>query len=158
MTLPPFQRLLDQHRDEVHRFLLAAAGPEDADDCFQETVISALRAYPRLRSADNLRAWLLTIAHHKAIDSHRARGRRAVPVIAAELDTAIDPVPVTAGEEPELWQRVRELPPKQRAAIVLRFVVDLRHAQAAEVMGCSEDAARRSLHEALNTLRKDWTP
>ncbi len=158
MRLPPFQRLLDQHRDEVHRFLLAAAGPQEADDCFQETVISALRAYPRLGSADNLRAWLLTIAHRKAIDAHRARGRRAVPVAASELETAVDPEPALGGGEPELWQRVRELPPKQRAAVVLRFVVDLPHTQAAEVIGCSEDAARRSLHEALNTLRKDWTP
>lgn len=156
MRLPPFQRLLDQHRDEVHRFLLAAAGPQEADDCFQETVISALRAYPRLGSADNLRAWLLTIAHRKAIDAHRARARRAVPVAAHEPEPAFDPAPTDG--EPELWERVRALPPKQRAAVVLRFVVDLRHAQAAEVMACSEDAARHSLHEALNTLRKEWKP
>ncbi len=155
MRLPPFQRLLDSHRDEVHRFLVATAGPQEADDCFQETVLSALRAYPRLRSADNLRAWLLTIAHRKAIDAHRARGRRAVPTADSELEAGVLPGPAGGGE-PELWRHVRELPPKQRAAVVLRFVVDLRHAQAAEVMGCSEDAARRSLHEALSTLRKDW--
>ncbi|MDQ6750104.1 MAG: RNA polymerase sigma factor [Actinomycetota bacterium] len=155
MRLPPFQRLLDSHRDEVHRFLVATAGPQEADDCFQETVLSALRAYPRLRSADNLRAWLLTIAHRKAIDAHRARGRRAVPTPDSALEAGIGAGPAGGGE-PELWQRVRELPPKQRAAVVLRFVLDLRHAQAAEVMGCSEDAARRSLHEALSTLRKDW--
>lgn len=157
MRLPPFQRLLDCHRDEVHRFLVGAAGPQEADDCFQETVISALRAYPRLRSADNLRAWLLTIAHRKAIDGHRARARRAMPVQTSELETGIEPEPAR-GSEPELWQHVRELPPKQRAAIVLRFVADVSHAEAAEVIGCSEDAARRSLHEALTNLRKDWKP
>ena len=80
MKLPPFQVVFEAERTDVYRFLLATAGPADADDCFQETWISALRAYPRLRSAENLRGWLLRIAQNKAIDAHRARGRRAVPV------------------------------------------------------------------------------
>ena len=80
VRLPPFQALLDEHRDDVYRFLVASLGRDEADDCFQETFISALRAYPRLRDASNLRSWLFTIAHRKAIDAHRARGRRAVPV------------------------------------------------------------------------------
>ena len=157
MRLPPFQRLLDEHGDQVHRFLVAAAGPDEADDCFQETVISALRAYPRLRRVDDLRAWLFTIAHRKAIDAHRARRRRAVPVAEPVGAARLVAGPSVDGE-PELWQRVRELPPKQRTAVVLRFVADLPHAQAAAVLGCSEPAARRSLHEALNTLRKEWSP
>ena len=82
MMLPPFQVLLDEHRTDVYRFLVATAGPSDADDCFQETWISALRAYPNLRRGDNLRAWLFRIAQNKSIDAHRARGRRAVPVAA----------------------------------------------------------------------------
>ena len=157
MRLPPFQRLLDQHGDDVHRFLVSAAGRQDADDCFQETIVAALRAYPRLRSADDLRAWLLTIAHRKAIDAHRARERRAVPVRGPEPESIVESGPVSGGE-PELWERVRALPAKQRTAVVLRFVLDLGHAEAARVMGCSQDAARRSLHEALTTLRKDWRP
>jgi len=147
--------MLEENRDDVHRFLLAAAGPNEADDVFQETFIAALRAYPRLRPDSNVRGWLLTIAHRKAIDAHRARGRRAVPV--AEVDrggTGDHALNGTTGDS-ELWARVRALPPKQRAAIVLRFVVDLNHAEAAEIIGCSEAAARRSLHEALSKLRKD---
>src|SRR5437763_795586 len=70
MSLPPFQRILDAHAPHVQRFLVAAVGRDDADDCFQETFLSALRAYPRLRHRTNLRAWVLTIAHRKAIDSH----------------------------------------------------------------------------------------
>ena len=62
------------------RYLVAAVGSSDAEDCFQETFIAALRAYPRLRAGSNLRAWVLTIAHRKALDAHRARSRRAVPV------------------------------------------------------------------------------
>jgi len=158
VRLPPFQRVLDEHRDEVHRFLLAAAGPNDADDCFQETFIAALRAYPRLRPGSNVHGWLLTIAHRKAIDAHRARGRRAVPVAEVDRGGADDPALDGSGGDPELWARVRALPPKQRAAVVLRFVADLSHAEAAEIIGCSEDAARRSLHEGLSKLRKDWKP
>ena len=153
VTLPPFQRLLDEHRDDVHRFLVASAGLQDADDCFQETFIAALRAYPRLRDGSNLRAWLLTIAHRKAIDAHRARARR--PLAVAEPPEAVAPAPNPG--EPELWERVRALPPKQRSAVVMRYVADLPHAEVARVLDCSEEAARRSVHEGLSKLRKEWT-
>jgi DNA-directed RNA polymerase specialized sigma24 family protein len=154
VRLPPFQALLDEHRDDVYRFLVASLGRDEADDCFQETFISALRAYPRIRDASNLRSWLFTIAHRKAIDAHRARGRRAVPV---------EEVPEQAGAggiglngEPELWRAVRGLPAKQRAAVLHRYVNDLAYADIGQVMGCSEDAARRSVHEGLKKLRTVW--
>src|SRR5437763_201759 len=90
LTMPPFQRLLDAYGRDIHRFLVATVGRGDADDCYQETWLAALRAYPRLRDASNLRGWLLTVAHHKAIDHLRARRRQAVPV--AELpDVPDDP-------------------------------------------------------------------
>jgi RNA polymerase sigma factor (sigma-70 family) len=158
VRLPPFQRVLDEHRDEVHRFLIAAAGPNDADDCFQETFIAALRAYPRLRPDSNLGGWLLTIAHRKAIDAHRARGRRAVPVAEVDPGGGDDPALDGVNRDAELWAEVRTLPDKQRAAIVLRYVADLSHAEAARVMGTSEDAARRSLHEGLTKLRRERLP
>jgi RNA polymerase sigma factor (sigma-70 family) len=79
VELPPFQAFMDAHRDDVYRFLVACVGAEEADDCFQETFLSALRAYPRLDDGSNLRAWILTIAHRKAIDAHRSRKRRPVP-------------------------------------------------------------------------------
>ena len=84
VRLPPFQMLLDTHGRDVHRFLIATVGRDDADDCYQETWLAALRAYAGLREASNLRGWILTIAHHKAIDHIRARGRRAVPVGGAQ--------------------------------------------------------------------------
>src|SRR6266581_1155575 len=73
--LPPFQALIDAHAAELHRFLAASVGPDRAEDCLQETFLSALRAYPRLRHADNLRAWLYTIAQRKATDAVRVLGR-----------------------------------------------------------------------------------
>src|SRR3954451_12559756 len=82
MALPPFQLAVDQHRDQLARFLAATVGPDDAEDCLQETLIAALRAYPRLRAGSNVRAWLFTIARNKALDEHRARARRPVPVLS----------------------------------------------------------------------------
>jgi RNA polymerase sigma factor (sigma-70 family) len=153
--LPPFQRFLDAHREEVWRFLVASMGPAEADDCFQETFISALRAYPKLRPDSNLRAWVLTIAHRKALDLHRARARTAIPV--AEI-AAVDPRTTTAQPADDgLWQAVQELPPRQRSAVLLRFVGDLPHRDIAQAIGCSEDAARRSLHEGLSKLRETVT-
>jgi len=151
-ALPPFQTLLDKHAADVMAVLRGAVGRADAEDCFQETFLAALRAYPKLRDARNLRGWLLTIAHRKAIDHHRANGRRPLPVAeVAELEGA------TA--EPELdegiWALVGALPPKQRAAVALRYACDLPHAQIGEALGCSPEAARRSLHEGMKRLRKE---
>jgi RNA polymerase sigma factor (sigma-70 family) len=148
-VLPPFQRFLEDHRDDVWRFLVAAVGRTDADDCFQETFMAAMRAYPRLRPDSNLHAWVLTIAHRKALDTYRARKRNAVPV---------EEVPEVAHHDPELpdgalWEQVRALPPKQRGAIMLRYAGDLSHAEIATALACSEEAARRSLHEGLKKLR-----
>jgi RNA polymerase sigma factor (sigma-70 family) len=154
VRLPPFQALLDEHRDDVYRFLVASLGRDEADDCFQETFISAMRAYPRLRDASNLRSWLFTIAHRKTIDAHRARARRAVPV--EEVPEQADAGGVGLNGEPELWRAVRGLPTKQRAAVLHRYVNDLAYADIGRVMGCSEDAARRSVHEGLKRLRTVW--
>jgi RNA polymerase sigma factor (sigma-70 family) len=155
MALPPFQLALDQHRDSLARFLAATVGPQEAEDCLQETLIAALRAYPRLRQGSNVRAWLFTIARNKALDEHRARVRRPVPVAEAEPGSALAVAVADEGDE-ELWAAVRALPPKQRAAVVLRFVNDFSHREVARVLDCSEEAARRSLHEGLAKLREEW--
>jgi RNA polymerase sigma factor (sigma-70 family) len=153
---PPFQRFLDCHRDAVWRFLVAAVGRADAEDCFQETFLSALRAYPSLRDANNLRGWVLTIANRKALDSHRARARRAVPVAdAVAIDNRSASTASRADET--VWAAVRGLPDRQRSAVVLRYVADLPHREIAATIGCSEDAARRSLHEGLTKLREAVT-
>ena len=155
MALPPFQTLLDSHGRDVHRFLIANVGRVDADDCWQETWLSALRAYPSLKDASNLRAWVFTIAHRKIIDHVRARGRRAVPVAeVAELESA-DAATTTALPDQELWSSVAQLPDKQRTAVTLRFLIDSSYGEIADVMGTSEEAARRNVHEALKRLRKE---
>jgi DNA-directed RNA polymerase specialized sigma24 family protein len=173
-NLPPFQRFLDAHRDDVLRFLVASLGRHDAEDAFQETFISALRAYERLRPDSNLRAWVLTIAHRKALDMHRARKRRPLPV--AEVADGAAPIGGTgsraggsgggedgvpgavdsgAAGQGDHWERVRELAPRQRAVLTLRYAADLTHAEIALALGCSEEAARRAASDGLKALRQE---
>jgi RNA polymerase sigma factor (sigma-70 family) len=151
-ALPPFQTVLDDHSAAVMAILQGAVGRDGAEDCFQETFLAALRAYPKLGDAGNLRGWLLTIAHRKAIDHHRARGRNPVPV-AEVAEVAVEngiPEP-----DEELWAAVGALPPKQRAAVALRYGSDLPHSEIGAALGCSPEAARRNLHEGLKRLRKE---
>ncbi|HUB99992.1 MAG TPA: sigma-70 family RNA polymerase sigma factor [Solirubrobacterales bacterium] len=148
--LPPFQLLIDEHATEVMAVLRGAVGREGAEDAFQETFLAALRAYPKLHDSGNLRGWLLTIAHRKAIDHHRAKGRRPLPVAEVRETPVEDPLP-----DDGVWAAVGALPPKQRAAVTLRYASDLPHAEIAAALGCSPEAARRSLHEGLKRLRKE---
>ena len=153
MRLPPFQALLDAHGADVHRFLIASVGRVDADDCYQETWLAALRAYPRLRDASNLKSWIFTVAHRKVIDHVRTLRRGAVPVgDLPDMPASAAPAP----PDDDLWDRVRELPPKQRTALALRYVADAGYDEISTVMGTSEDAARRNVHEALKRLRTEY--
>ena len=149
VRLPPFQTLIDAHASELHRFLSASVGPTEADDCLQETFISALRAYPRLRDASNLRAWLYTIAQRKATDAarrwkrQRAEGLEGIELAVAAHDVA----------DESLWLAVRGLPPKQRAAVVHRFVFDLAFREIGQRMAITEEAARQNVHAGIRRLR-----
>jgi RNA polymerase sigma factor (sigma-70 family) len=162
VRLPPFQTLLNAHGGDVHRFLISQVGPVDADDCYQETWMAALRAYPELRDASNLKSWILTIAHRKAIDHARSRARRAVPVAeaVAEVAEAVTPAPPgpDVAHDDGLWAQVAALPDKQRTAVALRFVADAAYAEIGNVMQTSEPAARRNVHEGLKRLRREYQP
>ena len=166
--LPAFSRFLEEHRTAVYAFLRASLGPDDADDCFQDTFLAALRAYPDLRDASNLRGWIFAIASRKAIDAARARARRPVavgsPVDAAEAgpdgkgrrdgEHAL-PELAALGDE-ELWRAVRALPDRQREAVVHRFVLDRPYVEIAAAMGGTEEAARANVHQGLKRLRREW--
>jgi RNA polymerase sigma factor (sigma-70 family) len=153
--LPPFETLIDAHATELHRFLVGCVGPTEAEDCLQETFMSALRAYPRLRHGDNLRAWLYTIARRKATDAIRRVARRPT----RDLD-GVDPAatPGMDATDHGIWHSVRGLPPKQREAVVHRFVLDLAYAEIGSRMGTSEEAARQNVSAALRRLRREVTP
>lgn len=155
LALPPFERIVDQHGPSVLRFCAARVGADRAEDCFQETMLAALRAYDTVRDPAAVVGWLFTIAARKAIDVHRARAGAPEPVddLEALAGAHEDVVPDRA-----LWDHVGTLPPKQREAVILRYLGDLSHREIADVMGTSEPAARRNVHEGLRRLTKELTP
>jgi RNA polymerase sigma factor (sigma-70 family) len=153
--IPPFQTFLEEHRTTVYRFLVASVGPNEADDCFQETFLSALRAYPKLRDADNLRGWILAIARRKAIDAARSRSRRPQPWGDALPDAQpphLDAEPMELDDP--LWRAVRDLPPRQRIALVHRVILDRTYEELSGSMGGSGEAARANVYQALKKLRE----
>ena len=154
MNPVPFAAVVDEHGPVVLRVLTGLLGRHDAEDCWQETFVAALRAYPALPADANVRGWLLTIAHHKAIDHVRARER--VPVAVGS------PVPDRAGvdvaHDHELWAAVQSLPDKQRAAVTYRYLGGLSYRAIAELLGNSEAAARQNVREALRSLRQEVRP
>jgi RNA polymerase sigma factor (sigma-70 family) len=151
-TVPPFEAFLEANRATVYRFLTVAVGPADADDVFQETFLSALRAYPRLDDGSKLDRWVLTIASRKAIDHHRARGRRPVPTDQVPERGVVDPS--HADDDDALWSAVASLPPRQRVAVVHRHVLDRPYDEIAALMGSSPEAARANVHQGTKRLRE----
>jgi RNA polymerase sigma factor (sigma-70 family) len=150
--LPPFERVVELHGRALLRFCASQVGLERAEDCLQETLLAALRAYGGVRDARALRSWLFAIASRKAIDLHRERARAPQPVAELEAWAAsAEPGP----RDEALWARVRELPEKQRQAVALRYLADLSHGEIAGIMQTTEAAARRNVFEGLARLRKE---
>jgi RNA polymerase sigma factor (sigma-70 family) len=154
-TPPPFERFLEANRDLVMRFLLVAVGPHDADDVFQETFLAALRAYPRVADDGRLDRWVLRIASRKAIDHHRRATSRPSPTDRVPDRPAVEPGVPDDG----LWDAVAALPPRQRVAVVHRFVLDRTYEEIGHLMGCTPATARAHVHQATATLRGTvtWT-
>jgi RNA polymerase sigma factor (sigma-70 family) len=136
----------------VCRALLSAV---DAEDAAADAFVAALEAYPRLRADSDVKAWLVTIAHRKAVDILRRRARQAVPV-ADVPERAGDGEPGLVDES--LWAAVRALPDKQRHAVAYHYVADLAYAEIAVIMGTSEAAARRSAADGIRALRRGYAP
>jgi RNA polymerase sigma-70 factor (ECF subfamily) len=146
MTLPPFERFYDEHREEIYAFLVRRLGRERAEDAFQETFLRALRAYPKLRHGEHLRAWAYTIASRIAIDEHRRpRADAELPELAA-----LDGRPAFA----ELEHLAAELPPTERAAVVLRYGYDLDYADIGAALGSNATAARQAASAGIRRLRR----
>ncbi len=147
--LPPFQQLVDAHWRDVARLSAALAGPRDGDDVAQEAWARALRAYPSLTHAGNLRSWLLTVTAHTALDAQRSRARRdRVPALLAEPVADLEP-----GPDERLWAGVRALPARQRQAVVLHYVGGMAHGEVARALDTTPAASRRLVSDALAALR-----
>ena len=154
--LPPFDRVVREHGPVVLRVCRAVLGSaQDADDAWQETFLAALRAYPDLDPGTNLQAWLVTVAHRKAVDVMRSRGRRAVPVAdVPEQPGRAGDDPASALESREVRESVAALPERQRWAVALHHLGGLTYAEVAVLVGGSEAAARRAGADGIAALRR----
>jgi RNA polymerase sigma factor (sigma-70 family) len=153
---PPFEAIVSAHGSTVLRVCRAVLGPADADDAWSETFLSAMKAYPDLPAEANVEAWLVTIAHRKAIDVTRAAARRAIPV-AETPDTAMSPAAGDAEPDAaELTQALAKLPAKQKQAIAYHYLAGLPYAEVAAILGGSADAARRAAADGIAALRRSY--
>ena len=150
----PFEEIVAEHGPVVLRVCRALLGPDDADDAWSETFLSALRAYPDLRPDSSIRGWLVTIAHNKAIDQVRRAGRAPLPT-GRVPDVPGGPGPPDPGDD-GLHAALDALPPKQRGAVVYRYLADLSYPEVAALLDSSEAAARRSAADGIAALRRTY--
>ncbi len=154
MNLPPFEHIVTEHGPTVLRVCRAVLGPDDAEDAWADTFLAAMQAYPRLRPDSDVTAWLVTIAHRKAIDHVRAARRRAVTV--PELPDRPAPEDQAPHHGSGLWDALRALPLKQRQTVAYHYLVGLTYREVAAIVGGSEDAARRAAADGIATLRREY--
>ncbi len=167
--MKPFESIIDEHGAVVLRVCRALLQPIDADEAWSETFLAAFRSYPNLQNHDNIRGWLVTIAHHKAIDLLRNAQRQAIPIdetignVTYDLESiAMSPhrgvdfsADVSADiDVDELRIVIATLPNKQRRAITYRYLADLSYADIGKLLECSQAAARRSVSDGLAALRR----
>ena len=150
---PPFEKVVTQHGPTVLRVVRAVLGHADADDAWSDTFLAAMKAYPDLPADANVEAWLVTIAHRKAIDVVRAASRRATPV----ADTPETASPDHADEpHADLTEAVAALPAKQRQAVAYHYLAGLPYAEIAALVDSSAAAARRAAADGIATLRRTY--
>jgi RNA polymerase sigma factor (sigma-70 family) len=154
VRLEPFEAVVRRHGPTVLRVCRAVVGPDAADDAWSETFLAALRAYPELPPGSNLEAWLVTIAHRKAVDQLRAATRRAVPV--ADLPEVPSALGLPGAADGELWAALAALPEKQRQTVAYHHLAGLPYAEIAALVGGTPEAARRAAADGVAALRRTY--
>jgi RNA polymerase sigma factor (sigma-70 family) len=151
VIVKPFEQIVAEHGPMVLRVCRAVLGPADAEDAWSETFLAALKAYPGLPADANVQAWLVTIAHRKAVDVTRAQARHPVPV--GEIPDRPGRAEVPDGD---LWDALARLPDKQRAAVAYHYLAGLPYREIAEITGGNADAARRAAADGIKALRAGY--
>lgn len=150
----PFESVVEEHGARVLRVCRAVVGPIDADDAWSETFLAALASYPQLRPDSDIRAWLVTIAHRKAIDIIRAKAKQALPVGEVPERASVHGNP---GEhDHELWSAVAALPERQRLAVAYHYLAGLPHGETAEIIGGTAESVRRASADGVAALRRTY--
>ncbi len=152
--MKPFEQIVTEQGPVVLRVCRALVGPVDAEDAWSETFLAAMKAYPRLPPDANVQAWLVTIAHRKAIDIHRAAARG--PIVVDDLPDRPAPAGRPEDWDGDLWAALSALPDKQRAAVAYHYLAGLPYQDIAEILGGTAAAARRSAADGIKTLRHSY--
>nr|WP_245974014.1 sigma-70 family RNA polymerase sigma factor [Thermomonospora umbrina] len=148
----PFEAIIAEHGSTVWRVCRAVLDPGAAEDAWSETFLAAMRAYPELPPDSNVEAWLVTIAHRKAIDQVRAEARR--PVLSDDLPERRSTEGIPGSTDHDLLDAVKALPLKQRQTVAYHYLAGLPYKEVAEIVGGSPEAARRSAADGVTALRK----
>ncbi len=147
-----FEAVVAIHGPTVLRVCRAVLGAADADDAWSDTFLAAMRAYPELPADANVEAWLVTIAHRKAIDLTRARGRRAIPI--GDIPAAVPAAGPPHDVDPDLIAALTALPAKQKHAVAYHHLAGLPYREVAAILGGTPDAARRAAADGMANLRR----
>jgi RNA polymerase sigma-70 factor, ECF subfamily len=161
-ALPPFWSLIERHGDELLVHARRMTDEQTAEDVLQDALLRALRAYPRLRHGDHLRAWLYRVTTTTALDLHRSRRREVItdepplprPGASSPLRSpAVEP----EYDDGAFESLIAPLAQTAQDALRLRFVEDLDYDRIAEALECSPEAARQRVSTAVRTLRERVT-
>jgi RNA polymerase sigma factor (sigma-70 family) len=150
----PFEQVVVEHGATVLRVVRVVLGPDDAGDAWSETFLAALTVYPSLPEGANVEAWLVTIAHRKAIDVTRAQ--RRAPITVPDLPELPSTIGLPGTKDHDLWTAVKRLPHKQRQAVAYHYLAGLPHKDVAAILGGTVDAARRAAADGIATLRRTY--
>jgi RNA polymerase sigma-70 factor (sigma-E family) len=168
------RRHQSQPRIDFDRFVTEAAEPllrsaylitwdfAEAEDLVQECLFKVARRWPRVNKMERPVAYARTVLIHLALDEGKRRSRRrselgpeATGLLEAHHDDAAVSILGRFETSTDLLGVVRELPPRQRAALVLRYFDDLSEAEVADVMGCSVGTVKSTTSRALGRLRRE---
>ncbi|GAA2784698.1 sigma-70 family RNA polymerase sigma factor [Saccharopolyspora taberi] len=150
----PFEQIVAEYGPVVLRVCRAVLGPQDAEDAWSETFLAALRAYPDLPADANVEAWLVTIAHRKAVDVTRSNARR--PIAVEEVPERPSGTGRPDRWDGDLWRALRELPGRQRSAVAYHYLAGLPYQEIAAITGGSADAARKAASDGIKRLRATY--
>jgi RNA polymerase sigma-70 factor (sigma-E family) len=152
---PGFDLWVEARVAALLRFAYLVTGSQQAaEDAVQSALVSACEKWSRVSRRDDPDAYVRRMVVNAHISAWRRSGRRESPVAEVRDVLATDPAGAVV-EHDAVWRMCGQLPPQQRAAVVLRFYEDLEYAEIATILGVAEPTARSHVHRALTALRRE---
>ena len=148
-----FAAFVRARQQALLRFACVLTGDRMSGEDLVQTALARLYLkWDTIRQTEALDAWVRRVM----VNEHTSWWRRAWrhrESVGLEARAAERAAPVDPGVGHELWDHVLRLPPRQRAAVVLRYYEDLSEAATAEILGCTVGTVKSQVHRALATLR-----